>query len=185
MASEDSAAGRIDTDTKGVVLEPSLTEVTAVFAGNAAIEDAIFRLTESGFDRADISLLTDAPAASGATPETSEAPLFKDDDRQQARTLGTSMAAATVAIGAAGITVATGGAAAAVIAAAVIGGGAAGAVANAVAQGSEGLVQANREMAGEAGALRLSVRVANPVKRALAEAALREAGGRDVTLQTR
>jgi hypothetical protein len=175
----------IPGDRSGVVLAPVMTEVVGVFPSNAAIEAAVGWLAQAGFDRADLSLPVPDPSAAQTTPETAASPVMTDDDRQQARTLGTSMAAATAAIAAVGITVATGGAAAAGIAAAVIGGGVAGAAANAVAQGSEGLVQANREMAGAAGELRLSVRVDTPERRAAAEAALRAAGGQQVVSRER
>jgi hypothetical protein len=177
-----------DTGTgmaKGPEMEGHVTELVAVFANDAALEDAVSRLTLAGFDRADLSLPVAEPGSNEATPETSATAVNTDTDRRQARTLATSTAASAAAIGAAGLAVATGGAAAAVIAAAAIGGGAAAAAANAIGQGGEGIVRANHEMAGEAGELRLSVRIASPERRAVAEKALRGAGGRQVASETR
>ena len=172
-------AANSDTGTaQGPKFEAGVTELVAMFPNDAALEDAVSRLTLAGFDRADLSLPVTQPGAGETTPETGAAPVYTDTDRRQARTLATSTAASAAAIGAAGLTAATGGAAAAVIAAAAIGGGAVAAAVNAIGQGSEGIVQANHDMAGEAGELRLSVRIASPERLAVAERALREAGGR-------
>jgi hypothetical protein len=169
----------------GPELETGVTEVVAVFPDTAALEDAISRLTLTGFDRADLSLPVAEPSVDQATPETSATPVYTDTDRRQARTLGTSMAAAAAAMGAAGLTVATGGGALAGIAAAAIGGGAAAAATNAIGPGTEGIAQANGEMAGEGGELRLSVRVACSERRAAAESAMRAAGGQQIIVRQR
>lgn len=169
----------------GPELATSVTEVIAVFPHDGALEDAISRLTLAGFDRADLSLPAAEPSADQATPGTSATPVYTDTDRRQARTLGTSMAAAAAAIGAAGLTAATGGGALAGIAAAAIGGGAAAAATNTIGQGTEGIVQANREMAGETGELRLSVRAASSELKAVAESAMRAAGGQQIIVRQR
>jgi hypothetical protein len=165
--------------------ESGVTEVVAVFPNKAALEDATNRLTLAGFDRADLSLPTAEPPAGQATPETSATPVYTDTDRRQARTLGTSLAAAAAAMGAAGVTVATGGAALAGVAAAALGGGAAAAAAHAIDQGADAAAQANRETPGEAGELRLSVRVTADERRQAAESAMRAAGGQQIIVRQR
>jgi hypothetical protein len=137
----------------GPELAAGVTEVVAVVSDNAALEDAINRLTLAGFDRADLSLPVTEPSTDQATPETSATPVDTDTDRRHARTLGTSMAAA--------------------------------AAANALGQGTEGIVQANREMAGQAGELRFGVRVASSERRAAAESAMRAAGGQQIIVRQR
>ena len=82
------------------------------------------------------------------------------------------MAAAAAAMGAAGLTVATGGGALAGIAPAAIGGGAAAAATNRAGDG--GIAQARREMTGEGGE-----------RRAAAESAMRAAGGQQIIVHQR
>ncbi|HEX2940796.1 MAG TPA: hypothetical protein VHO91_07090, partial [Rhodopila sp.] len=94
----------------------TLREVRATFANSEQLNDAVGRLGVSGFDRADISL--PSTMADAALDERSQA-ASTDVDAQQMRTLGASTAATVAALAAAGVTVATGGAAAPVVAAAV------------------------------------------------------------------
>src|SRR6202012_4460795 len=105
-------------------------EVRATFANSDQMQDAISRLSLSGFDRADLSLPSPGLVHGTETPEAGTKPAATDADARQARTLGASTAAAAAALAAAGLTVATGGAAGApavpAVAAAVVAGGAAG-----------------------------------------------------------
>lgn len=136
------------------------------------MQDAIGKLNLSGFDRADLSLPTDDSAAAAVAP----APASTEEDARQLRTLGASTAASVGAIAAAGITVATGGAAIPVIAAAVLAGGAAGGAAFAAQGAVNTATQEGREQQAAAGTLILAIRAATPGKRADAEAILRAAG---------
>jgi hypothetical protein len=178
-------ASEISSDTGGgPEFAHDITEVVAVFSDDAMLEDAVNRLTLAGFDRAELSLPVANPTAEENTPETGATPLNTGTDRQQARILGTSVAASAVAMAAVGITIATGGAAIAGLAAAAIAGGATAVVTNAIGQGMEGITQADREMAGQAGDLSLSVRVTSPARTVAAEAALYAAGGQQIIVRS-
>ena len=103
-----------------------LHEVRGWFTNSEQMQAAIQRLSASGFDRADLAVPeTDAPSRR-STPESGALPADTEDDARQARTLHTSTAAAVAALAGAGITVATGGAAAPAVAAALAAGAAAG-----------------------------------------------------------
>ncbi len=151
-------------------------EVQAVFASNAALEEAIGRLREAGFDHADLSLPHARPAAQEATPEQGADDPLTHDDTQQMRTMETSMAGTVGAFAAAGVTVATGGAAlAAAAAAAAVGAGAA-AIAHTARNAAVGAQQQGRDEAARRGELVLAVRTTDADRRGRAEALLRAAG---------
>jgi hypothetical protein len=103
-------------------------QISATFLTEAALQDAISRLTLAGFDRADISRPVKTTA--DVTPEQGVANPNTPTDQQQMRTIHTSMAGAVGAVAAAGVTIATGGAAAVAVGAAVLAGAGAGLVAN-------------------------------------------------------
>jgi len=167
------------------VLNESIDEVQGIFPDDDALQTAIGNLTRAGFDRAQISLPAASPAAEHATPEKGAADPMTMDDQRQARTLGSSTAAAAGAMIGAGVTVATGGAAGLAIAAAAglgaLSGGAAlaasSAVGNAAADG--------RAEAAAHGQLVLAVSVHGPESTALAEVAMRDAGASRVEAVTR
>jgi hypothetical protein len=140
--------------------------VRALFDSPDRMQDAAGHLTASGFDRADLSLASDASVKSAAT----------DVDARQLRTLGASTAATAVALAAAGITVATGGAAAPAVAAAVLAGGAAGGATYAAQGAVNGAEQVDREQRAADGQLELLVRATTDAKRSSAEAILAAAG---------
>jgi hypothetical protein len=101
-----------------------IREAVAVFEEPAALEEAVSELQSRGIDRADLSVLAPEQAgdASGRQARSADkAPpreaMTSDTDLRQGRVLGTSIAATIAGLLAAGITVATGGVAAAVIAA--------------------------------------------------------------------
>ena len=148
-------------------------QVRATFASSDQMQDAISKLNLSGFDRADLSVLSDESPAAAVAPESPST----EEDARQVRTLGASTAASVGAMAAAGITVATGGAAIPVIAAAVLAGGAAGGVAFAAQGAANQATQQGREQQAAAGNLVLSVRAATPGKQADAQTILRTAGG--------
>jgi hypothetical protein len=158
----------------------TLREVRATFARSDQMQDAVSKLSMSGFDRADLSLPSPALIDGTETPEAGTKPASTESDARQARTLGASTAASVAAIAAAGITIATGGAAAPAIAAAVVAGGAAGGSAFAIGKAVTGSEQTNREERASGGDLILAVRAVTEQKRSEAESILRAAGATNV-----
>ena len=146
----------------------------ATFATPEQMQDAVTRLTMSGFDRADISLPEEGSDTRRAAPASTE------EDARQIRTLGASTAATVGALAAAGITVATGGAAAPVIAAAVLAGGAAGGATFAATGAANSAEQESREHRSRTGTLVLTVRAVTAERQSSAENILREAGASQV-----
>ncbi len=162
------------SDQAGSV-EP-LREIRATFASSDQMQDAVSKLSLSGFDRADLSLPSPGLVDGTETPEEGTKPASTPSDAQQMRTLGASTAATAAAIAAAGITVATGGAAIPVVAAAVVAGGAAGGSVFAMHGASEKMEQSDRDTLAADGELVLAVRVTTEARRAEAEGILRAAG---------
>jgi hypothetical protein len=159
---------------------PTLREVRAVFTSPDEMQDAVSKLSTSGFDRADLSLPSPGMMAGTETPEAGTKPVATESDARQARTLGASTAAAAAALTAAGVTVATGGAAAPAVAAAVVAGGAAGGSLFAVHTAADHGEQQDRDTRAASGDLILAVRAATEAKRSEAEAILRAAGATHV-----
>jgi len=95
-------------------------EVQGTFATPEQMQDAVTRLSMSGFDRADMSLPSPELVEGRETPDAGTKPVYDDADARQGRTVGASTAASAAALAAAGITIATGGAAAPAIVAAVL-----------------------------------------------------------------
>ena len=164
----------------GPSLPEAVQEVQGVFPSDAALQDAVAKLTLAGFDRADLSLPATAPTAGEATPDMGAAPPTTDTDLRQARTMGTSMAGTIGAFAAAGATIATGGAAGVAIAAAAAVG--AGSALAAKAAGDAAIrVEGNaREDAAKAGQLVLAVHAATAERRGVAEEIMRAAGASNV-----
>ena len=158
----------------------SLREVRATFASPDQMQDAVSRLSVSGFDRADLSLPSRGLIEGTETPEAGSKPAATEADARQARTLGASTGAAAPALAAAGITVATGGAAAPAVAAAAVAGGAAGGSVFAVHGAADRMEQTDREAHAAGGDLILAVRAPTEAKRAEAEAILRAAGASNI-----
>jgi hypothetical protein len=113
-----------------------IRETVAVFDDAEKLESAVSELQSSGIDRSELSILAhDSPAARSPgdlgqvadDPATPRDPIVSDTDLRQGRVLGTGLAATIAAFAAAGITVATGGVAAATIVAAVVAAGGVGA----------------------------------------------------------
>lgn len=145
-------------------------EVQGTFTDPDAMQDAVGRLSVSGFDRADLTLPTerDLPAAN------------TEQDAQQMRVLGASTAAAVGALAAAGVTVATGGAAAPAAAAAIVAGGAAGGATYAAQDSANNAEQESRTERAREGNLVLAVRTPTAQKQAQAADILRAAGAEHV-----
>ncbi len=170
------------TPKAGPAIGAIVHEVRGSFPSDAALQDAIGRLTRAGFDRADLSLPAAHPAAAQATPERGAADPDTEDDTRQIRTMQTSMAGSTGALIAAGVVVATGGAALPALAAAAAAGlGVGGLVAAANTAGAHA-EHASREEAAQHGELLLSVRIGDPADQAKAEAELHAAGATSVSV---
>jgi hypothetical protein len=164
----------------GPAIAEAVEEVQGVFPSDAALQDAVAKLTMAGFDRAELSLPSTTPTPSQATPEQGAADPMTDTDVRQARTMGTSMAGTIGAMAAAGATIATGGAAGVAIAAAAAVGAGSALAANA-AGNAAGHVQAEeRNEAAALGRLVLAVHAPNLAKREIAERLLKEAGATSV-----
>ncbi len=153
----------IDQDTNRMV-----RQVRGSFPSDAALTNAVSRLTSAGFDRANMVLPpTGDIAAEAVKPE---------DDRRQLRTLHSSTAAAAAAMAGAAVVVATGGAAAAAVAVAAGAGAMAGGGMMAATDASDGMQSEVREVAAAQGKLELAVAVKNETQAALVEGAMRDAG---------
>ena len=163
----------------------SLREVRATFADPDKMQQAVSKLTLSGFDRADLSLPSSQDhSLDEASPEAAAKPVSTDSDARQARTLGSSTAGTVAALAAVGVTIATGGAALPAVAAAVLAGGAAGGATYAATGAFAGAEQSDREAQAADGGLVLSVRTVTAAKVEAAVAILRAAGATNVeTLQ--
>lgn len=174
-------ANQARTATKGPVIG-ELHEVRGVFASSEQMQEAVERLSASGFDRADLSVPDVAAPVTRSTPESGAMPADTADDARQARTLHTSTAAAVAALAGAGVTVATGGAAAPAVAAAVAAGAAAGGATYAVSSAANDQEQAELDLRASVGRLILSVRAPTAAKRSAAEAILRGSGAADLQI---
>lgn len=155
-----------------------LRQVRATFADPDRMQDAVSRLSTSGFDRADMSLPS-AAGASGALAAESK-PASTEADARQARTLGASLAGSAAALAAAGVTIATGGAAAPAVAAALGAGGLAGGATFAAHGAADKFEQEDREARAAVGELVLTVRARTLAKQSEAEAILRAAGAEHI-----
>jgi isopropylmalate/homocitrate/citramalate synthase len=171
--------------TRGPVINDSIQEVQGIFPSDAALQDAIGRLTRAGFDRAALSLPAANPAPSQATPAAGAENPDTEDDMRQSRTLHTSMAASVGAMVGAGVTVATGGAALLAAAAAVGLGAAAGGAVSAAHAAVDHAKSEDRNLAAAAGELVLSAAAPNDEAVARARAAMQEAGASRVEAVTR
>jgi hypothetical protein len=175
MANQTQTAEQTQTVERGRAIA-GLHEVSGVFSNTEQMQDAIERLTISGFDRADLSVPEVAAPVQRSTPESGAMEADTDEDARQARTLHSSTAAAAAALAGAGIMVATGGAAAPAIAVAVVAGVAAGGATYGVSSAVNGQEQAVLDARAGTGKLVLSVRAPTEAKRSTAEAVLRESG---------
>ncbi len=158
----------------------SLHEVRARFTDADAMDRAVASLEMSGFDRADLSLPEAMPSRVEDTPEAGAKPVDTEEDARQARTLHTSAAASLAGMAAAGVVIATGGAAAPAVAAAAAGAGLAGGLAYGLSSAANRDEQVDRNQRAASGELILSVRAANAAKGEQAKAILREAGGTEL-----
>lgn len=147
-------------------------EVRGAFPNSDAMQDAVGRLSVSGFDRADMTLPTETELSAADT----------DVDAQQLRTLHASTAGTAAALAAAGVTVATGGAAGPAVAAALAAGGVIGGGAYAAEKSSNNSEQESRDERALDGDLILAVRTPTAAKQAQAADILRAAGANQVLM---
>jgi hypothetical protein len=160
---------------------PELRQVRATFGNPEQMQNAVGRLSVSGFDRAEMSLPTENVASGhGGTLGDASKPAATDEDARQARILGASTAGSAAALAAAGITIATGGAAAPAIAAAALAGVAAGGGTFAVHEAADRNEQHTREAQAAAGDLVLTVHAKSAEKQQEAASILREAGATNI-----
>ncbi len=171
--------------TASPTLNDSIQEVQGIFPSNAALQDAVGRLTRAGFDRAAISLPAANPQASDATPTAGAENPYTEDDTRQTRTLQSSMAATAGAFLAAGVTVATGGAALVAAAAAAGAGLAAGGAVEAARAVSDNAQSNARDAAAASGQLVLSATAHDPDAVMKATMAMQAAGASRVETVTR
>lgn len=173
------------TNDASPTISETIKEVQGSFPSNAALEDAIGRLTRSGFDRAAISLPAANPEAEDATPSAGAQDPMTDDDTRQVRTMRSSMAATAAAFVGAGVTAATGGAALVAVAAAAGMGLAAGGAVSAASVAVDNAETRARDKAAAAGELVLSVTAQDPDAILKATEAMLQSGATDVLTVTR
>jgi hypothetical protein len=169
-----------DLPKPGPVILDTIEEVQGIFPSEAALQDAVGRLTRLGFDRAALSLPAASPDPAHATPNEGAEDPDTEDDARQLRTLGSSTAAAVGAAVGAGLTVATGGAALPAFAAAAGLGLAAGGGVFAASTAAADAQHDARSAAAHAGQLVLAVNLRHGGEAAKAEAAMRDSGATQV-----
>ena len=106
----------------------AVQEVDGIFVDREHLDHALSALVQAGFDSADMTAVLERHIDGGRRIAVTNIPrnTLTQTDKQQARTLSTSLAGAVAALAAAGVTIASGGVAiAAVAAAALVGGSAA------------------------------------------------------------
>jgi len=161
----------------------SVEEVQGSFPSQEALQRAVDRLTDAGFDRARLVVPSTARAASDNVSETDNPK--PDDDERQLRTLHSSTAAAAAALAGAAVVVATGGAAAVAIAAAAGAGVLAGGGMIVANNASDAVrIDAHNEAAAR-GQLQLVVAITDASEKTLAEGAMRAAGATEITAHSR
>ena len=169
-------ADRTEAAKPGPAIPPAVMEVEGIFPSDAALQDAVARLTQAGFDRADLSLPEATPATAEATPEAGAAAVTTETDVRQARTLGTGLAASAAGMAAAGVIIATGGAAAVAVGAAAAAGVGTAAITEAAGKAVESTGKDTREQAASRGELVLAVRAVETPRQDLARELMQASG---------
>ena len=170
-------------ENAGPALEATVHEVQGRFPNDAALQDGIRRLGLAGFDRADLSVPEDH-TQSAASELQADGPV-DGTDKQQLRTMGTSMAGFAGAAAVAAATIATGGAlGVAALAAGAVGAGAAAAAGAAGSAADQAQVD-ERDRKGAAGTLVLAVRIRSGEQVQPAVQAMKEAGATATEMVTR
>lgn len=164
----------------GPALKETVQEVQGHFPTDAAMQDALGRLTLAGYDRADFSLPDEQDDPLATPNEGAENPV-DNIDKAQMRTMGTSMAGFAGAAAVAGATIATGGAAAVAAVAAVAVGAGTGLAANATGRAVDQANVDERNERGAAGRLILAVRARSPEKATEISTLMKQAGATEVS----
>jgi hypothetical protein len=172
-----------DASKPGPALQDEVHEVQGSFPSDAALQDALGRLTLAGYDRADFSLPEDRPAL--ATPNESASAATDDIDKTQVRTLGASMAGFAGAAAVAGATIATGGAAGVAALAGIAAGLGAGAAAEGVGKVADQADVDERNRRAALGKLILAVRIRSEEQAQQVGEIMRQAGADPVQKVTR
>jgi hypothetical protein len=104
-----------------------MREVDGIFVDRQHLDHALSALVKAGFDYEDMTAVLERHVDGGRRIAVTDIPQdnFTQTDKQQARTLSTSLTGAVAALAAVGVTIASGGAAVAAVAAAVLVGGSA------------------------------------------------------------
>ena len=155
-------------------------ELQGFFPSDAALNTALEQLADAGFRRGDLSPPKEHPHW-GEQPE-SEAKngLVKDVDSAQLRTLGTGMAGYAGAAAIAGVTIATGGAAALALGAAAAAGVGSAAVASTAGHAAEASVKVQNDTLAAEGRLVLGVRTSTADIAAQARQIMEAAGANQI-----
>ncbi len=178
-------ADPVNNQAESPTIAATIQEVQGIFPSNAALQDAVGRLTRVGFDRAALSLPAPSPNAADATPTQGADDPTTNDDMQQTRTMQTSMAATAAAFIGAGVTAATGGAALVAVAAAAGLGLATGGAVSAVHFAANNAYDEKRDASAAAGELVLSATAHDPDAVMKATMEMQAAGATRVVTVTR
>jgi hypothetical protein len=171
------------SQTSAALNNRSVEEVHATFPSSDALQNAVDRLTNAGFDRARLVVPSSERVASGNLSET-ENPKPNDDERQL-RTLHSSTAATAAALAGAAAVVATGGAAVLAVAAAAGAGALAGGGMIVANNASDAVRTDAHDEAAARGQLQLVVAITDASEKTLAEGAMRAAGATEITARHR
>jgi hypothetical protein len=159
----------------------STAHVCGVFTDKDRLQEALSRLEGSIFQRADLSVRI--PGRADDASYTNQETPVREDDVRNLRQLGVGLSTAVAAMAAAGITIATGGAALpAVVAAAAAGGVTAGA-GEAIGQAAAPRGESEQQEAADAGGVILMVHAPSADRQAKAEELLRACGATRVWRQ--
>ena len=160
-------------------LAHSVQEVQGHFPDDAALEEALGRLTIAGYDRADFSLPDEREAIMQTPNETAENPT-DTIDQAQLRTMGTGMAGFAGAAAVGGAIIATGGAAAVAAAAAAVAGAGSAGLAGAAGLAVDRNEHDKHDKRGAEGTLILAVRATSPEEAEEITSLMQQSGGTDV-----
>jgi hypothetical protein len=172
----------VDATTEPTNHETSVAALQGVFSSDAALQDAIGRLTRAGFDRAELSIpqAVAPPEVSTSDADVAVENPNTEDDSRQLRTLHTGMAGAVSMMAATGAVIATGGAALPALAAGMVAAAGAAGAAHAASRATDHSQHEHRQDAASHGALVLMVHLRDGSRYPVAENALREAGATEI-----
>ena len=159
------------------IMSDTIREVQGIMPDEGTLQQATQALLVAGFDRHDLSLPTARPGVQDATPEQGAENPTDEHDARQARTLANStVGVAGALMGGLAASVATGGAAIPVAAAAIAAGLGAGGLTQASFQGAANVREQRHDAQGARGELVLAALARDAEHEALATRVLQEAG---------